>query len=504
MSKRVAIVGGGISGLAYAHVLRKNGFEPVVFEKAPRVGGVWSVAYPGVRLQNVDFHYHLSDVPWPSPPDQHPTGEQIRSYWDHVVAHLGLDVRLGHEVERAEERDGGFRVVTKANGEVVEHRFDRLVVAVGQYTEWKHRPPFDGESGFRGEIVTERDLRDFTKLAGKRVVVVGFGKSALDVAALASAHGAEVHHVFRTPRWVLPMHVLGLHSSWLIFNRFGSVMMPAWGHPTALERFLHGPLQGVVRLFWRMLALVVRWQLGRFAAGTGPEGRARLAKVLPTHPLLPDLRSATALAPPDYYRRVATGEIHAHHARITGFDESGVRLADGSHVPCDVAVLAIGSESPRFPFLSADLRRALESENDGVQLYRHLVHPSFPHVAFAGFNHGFMHVPAAEVGAQWMACLWRGELELPTKAEMEASVERVRAWKRANIVFEPSRSCAINTRYQQYLDMLLQDLGVSPYRKLPNVVAEVLARYAASDYRGVTEEVQKSRVRPLRPGPFDA
>ena len=62
MSDRVAVIGGGISGLAYAHVLRKNGFQPVVFEKAGRVGGVWAVAYPGVRLQNVDFHYRLSDA----------------------------------------------------------------------------------------------------------------------------------------------------------------------------------------------------------------------------------------------------------------------------------------------------------------------------------------------------------------------------------------------------------------------------------------------------------
>ncbi|MBL8955511.1 MAG: NAD(P)-binding protein, partial [Myxococcaceae bacterium] len=49
--KRVAIIGGGISGLVYAHVLAKNGFQPVVFEQGPRVGGVWSLAYPGVRLQ---------------------------------------------------------------------------------------------------------------------------------------------------------------------------------------------------------------------------------------------------------------------------------------------------------------------------------------------------------------------------------------------------------------------------------------------------------------------
>jgi len=500
----VGIVGGGISGIAYAHVLRKNGFRPVVFEKAPRVGGVWAVAYPGVTLQNVDFHYHLSDVPWPAKPEFHPTRDQITAYWEHAVKTLGLDVRTGHAVRSAEERDGGWKIVTEADGVVAEHAFDRIVVAVGQYTEGKARPQFEGESTFGGWIGTERDVGDLAAFAGQRVAVVGFGKSALDMAAMASAHGAEVHHVFRKPRWVLPKELLGIHASWFVFNRFGSVMMPAWGHPTAPERFLHSTLAGGVQVFWNMLSKLVAWQIGRSAAGTGPEGRARLNAVLPDHALLPDFRSALALAPTDYYQRVATGVIHTHRGELVGFDAAGVRLADGTGVAADRVILAVGSESPKFPFLPAEMRAALEAEADGCQLYRHLVHPKFPHVGFAGFNHGFMHVPSTEVGAQWLACLWRGELELPPVDEMERSIERVRAWKRANIAFEPSRSCAVNTRYQQYLDILLQDLGVSPYRKLPNFVAEVFARYGASDYAGVVAEVAAQGGARRKPVPYDA
>ena len=67
-----------------------------------------------------------------------------------------------------------------------------------------------------------------------------------------------------------------------------------------------------------------------------------------------------------------------------------------------------------------------------------------------------------------------------------------------------SRSCAINTRYQQYLDILLNELGVSPYRKLPNVVAEVFARYGAVDYAGVTEQVLKRGPEKRRALPLDA
>ena len=148
----------------------------------------------------------------------------------------------------------------------------------------------------------------------------------------------------------------------------------------------------------------------------------------------------------------------------------------------------------------------LETEPDGVQLYRHLLHPRIPGIAFAGFNHGFMHVAAVEIAAQWLCAYLRGELELPSSENMEKSIEYIRQWKRANIQFEPSRACATSTRFQQYIDIMLKDLGVSPYRKLPNIFAEIFGRYQPSDYFGVSEEYnhkQKSRSTPLHPLSLD-
>ena len=65
---------------------------------------------------------------------------------------------------------------------------------------------------------------------------------------------------------------------------------------------------------------------------------------------------------------------------------------------------------------------------------------------------------------------------------------KYREWKRRHINFEPSRSCAVNTRFQQYLDIMLLELGVSPYRKMPNLFAEIFVQYGAPDYRHVFEE----------------
>ena len=88
-------------------------------------------------------------------------------------------------------------------------------------------------------------------------------------------------------------------------------------------------------------------------------------------------------------------------------------LEDGQTIDCDVVVLSLGSGSPTFPFLPDKYRALLESESDGVQLYRHLLHPEVPRIAFAGFNHGFMHVPAVEIGMLWLSALLAGDLTLP-------------------------------------------------------------------------------------------
>ena len=58
---------------------------------------------------------------------------------------------------------------------------------------------------------------------------------------------------------------------------------------------------------------------------------------------------------------------------------------------------------------------------------------------------------------------------------------------------------AVSTRFQQYNDILLKDLGLSPYRKLPNVPAEIFGRYGSADYKGVVEEYNRKRTRRTEP-----
>jgi hypothetical protein len=301
--------------------------------------------------------------------------------------------------------------------------------------------------------------------------------------------------------------------SYALFARYGSVMIPCWVHPSAAERFLHERLTWLVRGFWAMLARIIWLQHVRDAKPRDRSARARIERLRPLHGVVPDLRSAAAVAPTNYFRLVADGKIEPVHAELIGFDQAGACLRaeptqpdTPTHLDADLIVLALGRSSPTFPYLPQRYRDLLEREHDGPQLYRHLLDPRIPRLAFAGYNHGFLHVPSVEVASLWLSALLHGELELPSTESMVATIERVRAWKRAHIAFEPSRSCAVSTRYHQYLDIMLGDLGISPYRK-SNLLTEMFTRYGAIDYAGVVDELQRRRANEgplkLRPLPLD-
>jgi hypothetical protein len=316
---------------------------------------------------------------------------------------------------------------------------------------------------------------------------------------LAADRGAHVHHVFRDANWLIPEWILGAHFTYALFTRFGNVMMTSWAQPTAMERFLHNKLKFVISGFWDFIQAIVLFQLKRNGKGKDQAVQERLKALIPRHKILMDFRSSGALGPENYYPLVADGKIFPYRSEIECFSHDTVQLKNGQVIPCDVVVLSTGYRTPTFPFLPDQYRVLLESEKDGVQLYRHILHPNIPGLAFAGFNHGYMHIPSVEIGTQWLCAHLRGELELPSTDDMQRSIEHVRQWKRENIKFENARSCAVSTRFQQYIDILLQELQVNPYRKLPNPFAELFSRYEAADYEGVFEEYERARSKRKSP-----
>lgn len=491
--EQVAIIGAGVSGLAAGNIWRQFGYEVTIFEASDSVGGQWNTTYPGVRLQNTAPQYQFADFPWPFSPDRHPTGEQIRRYMHAAADAFDVHLCLKHEVTRLEETEGGWKI--EVNGQPRNETFAYVIIATGQYPGGakKWLPPFPGIEKFQGKVLTNIDSQ--AVFDDRRVVVIGFGKTALDYAAWSAPRAKRTTHVFRTPRWTIPDYLLGICFTRPFFARFGSDMMTSWVYSSAPQKFLHRYQAGVVKAFWWFIATLFAFQHRRNAKLNGRPRSVLDTVIPPKSQFVSDLRSATALAPDDYYYHVAHQGIDAKRDSIAAFDEQGVILSGGERIEADVVCVCVGNEAPSYPYLPERYRSLLEQQAGGPALYRHLIHPEIPRLGFAGYNHGFLHIALCEVGALWSAAALRGDLELPSVAEMKASAERVSRWKQEHSAYESTFNLAVNTRYQQYIDILLQDLGLSQWRKLPNIPAEIFLRYDPTDYRGIVPEFQRLRKR---------
>ena len=182
---RVAVIGGGPSGLVAAKNLLEAGFEACVFEASDKIGGQWhttaehSGIWAGMRTNTSRAMTAFSDLPYAPDLDLHPTAEQISDYLISYASTFDLDrqMRLGTRVQRL---DLGWRV----DGEP----FDAVVVASGRFG----RPVMPaGLNGFTGRLLHAFDYPDADAFPAGRTLVYGNGVSGHEIAADLAAQGTS-------------------------------------------------------------------------------------------------------------------------------------------------------------------------------------------------------------------------------------------------------------------------------------------------------------------------
>lgn len=491
-AQKIAIIGAGVSGISAANVWQRCGYSVTVFEASNKIGGQWNQAYPGVRLQNTAPQYQFSEFPWPFETDRHPTGKDILAYLDAAITEFNIDVKTGFKVIKMITNDIGWKI-TFENGE--ESSFSYVMIATGQYPggDKKRKPTFKNLDLYKGEIITSIDSKEVFK--NKEVAIIGFGKTALDFATWSGAIAKSTKHIFRTPRWTIPDYLLGIDYTIPFFARFGSDMMPSWGYSSFMQRFLHKRLSFIVSAFWSFIATLFLFQHRKNAKLRNIDKSTLDIVIPPKSQFVADFRSASALAPKRYYEYIAHKQITPYRSQVSSFFENGVVLSDGSKVEANLVCLCVGNEAPSYEFLPEEYAQYLAVDG-GPSLYRHQIDPRIPNLGFTGYNHGFLHIALSEMGTLWQVAAYEKDLQLPSEEEMLASAQRVSQWKSSNSSYESTFNIAVNTRYQQHLDILLQDIDVSQWRKLPNIFAEVFSRYSPTDYKGVIEKyLEKSKKR---------
>ena len=333
---RVCVVGAGIAGLAAAKVLRDDGFEVVAFEKKANIGGVWapSRTYPALRTNTTREQYAYSDFPYPESADSFPTAEQVRSYLESYGDHFKLRdlFRLSTEVvsisrvpARSSEIDSRFQVVvrpTGSSGEPETLYFDYVAVCNGAFSI-PNVPHIDGNEQFAGPVVHSSQFTDTSLVEGKRVIVVGAGKSALDCATVAARHAQSCTLVFREPHWMAPRYIFGVRYDRLFFTRFAEAFYHYY-HTGPAEALLHGPGKPLVQLFWQAQSAFIRHYLRI------PD------ELVPGHPLPGKLEIGVG---GDFYSVMREGRAVAKRAEIASFaNATSVELGTGERIEADAVI----------------------------------------------------------------------------------------------------------------------------------------------------------------------
>jgi putative flavoprotein involved in K+ transport len=178
-SETLVIIGGGQSGLAAAREAQLHGLRPLVLEAQERPAGSWPDYYDSLRLFSPARFSAMPDAPFPGDPDHYPSRDEVGDYLVRYAQQLDVEIRTSSTVTAVHARQGGGFLVRTAGGEEIEAA--GLVAATGSFGN-PHQPRLPGQDGFTGRILHSADFRAPAAFTGQRVVVVGGGNSAVQIA----------------------------------------------------------------------------------------------------------------------------------------------------------------------------------------------------------------------------------------------------------------------------------------------------------------------------------
>ncbi|MDB1088237.1 NAD(P)/FAD-dependent oxidoreductase [Streptomyces sp. ACA25] len=315
----VVVVGGGQSGIAAARAVHEAGLRPLLLEAGDRPGGSWPAYYDSLTLFSPARFSALPGLPFPGDPDRYPVRDEVTDYLRDCAGRLGTEIRTRTRAEAVEGRGPGFLVRTTDGEEIPA---GAVIAASGSFSR-PHVPRLPDRERYTGTLLHAADYRSPEPFANQRVVVVGAGNSAVQIAHELAAH-ATVTLATRAPLRFLRRRVLGrdIHH-WLAGSGFDH-LPAAW--------------------------------LGALGGGT---------RVLDTGV---------------YERALAVGRMDRRPV-FRSLDGDGVVWSDGTREPVDTVLLATGYRP------SLDYLRGLGAlDADGAPLHSGGISTTHPGLAYVGLE----------------------------------------------------------------------------------------------------------------------
>jgi dimethylaniline monooxygenase (N-oxide forming) len=256
-SPTVGVIGGGVSGLQVIRALQAKGFKVKAFERDSNIGGVWKENYHNFGVQVPKQLYEFLDFPFNLPWGQYPTGPETQKYIEDYADHFKLrdSLVLGSKVQSVKRSGDKWIFSITRQGRTTQEQFDYCVVSTGLYSKHNKNLPLAPDSGkFKGKIMHSSDFTNSQFAAGKKVVVIGGGKSAIDCALEASkVPGAKVTLLSRQPHWPTPRKIADLIPFQYVFlSRLGQALVT--GHRGALPGHAGAHCSGWHKIGWPCMA----------------------------------------------------------------------------------------------------------------------------------------------------------------------------------------------------------------------------------------------------------
>ncbi|KAG7945573.1 hypothetical protein I3843_15G159300 [Carya illinoinensis] len=479
MEKRVGIIGAGTSGLLACKYILDRGFNPIVFEAAESVGGLWNHTIESTKLQNAKETYQFSDFPWPSSLQEvFPThSTQVLKYLESYAQHFGIIPYI------------------KFNSKVIDidyvHRVEFVVLCIGRFSgvpNIPEFPPHQGPEVFNGKVIHSMDNAYMDKASAaelirrKRIAVVGSQKSALDIASeCANANGVEYPCIMiqRTAHWFLPSgSCWGVSLGYLYSNRFSELLIHKPG-----ESFL-------LKLLATMLS-PLRWGISKFV-----ESHLRWKLPMRKYGMIPkssffqEISSCRiGMLPEKFYNKVEEGSIILKKSQNFSFCKEGLVIS-GESLPLktDLVILATGykgDQKLKNMFKSQIFQKYIFSAASSlVPLFRQIIHLQIPQLAIIGYSESLSNLCSAEIRSQRLAHFLDGNFALPSIKKMKKDVM---IWDNTMKQYAGNcfrRSCILSINIWCN-DQFCKDMGQEHKRK-KGIFAEYFQPYGPMDYAGLS------------------